>query len=62
MKYSFLERIYNSTGMDVINELVAIMIKELTVIGGNINKESNPLTASNRSQGSPSVQEIFLSL
>jgi hypothetical protein len=58
----FLERIYSSAGMAVINELVAIMIKELTVIGGNMNKERKPLTPSNRSHGNPSVHAIFLSL
>jgi hypothetical protein len=62
MKYSFLEKIYNITGMDVISELAAITINELIVIGGNINKESNPLTASNRSHGNPSVHATFLSL
>lgn len=62
MKYSFLERMYSITGMDVISELAAIMINELTVIGGNIYKENNPLIASNKSHGSPSVHAIFLSL
>jgi len=62
MKYSFLELMYNSTGIDVIKELAAIMIKELIVIGGNMKNASNPLTASNKSHGSPKVNAILLSL